>query len=33
MIELKNKSEDKSTLGEINKTLKRVRSPYRFQKK
>ena len=31
--ELKNKSEDKSTLGEINKTLKRVRSPYRFQKK
>ena len=31
--ELKNKKEDKSALGEINKTLKRVRSPYRFQKK
>ncbi len=30
--ELKNK-EDKSALDEINKTLKRVRSPYRFQKK
>ena len=31
--ELKHKNEDKSALGEINKTLKRVRSPYRFQKK
>ena len=31
--ELKNNTEDKSTLGEINKTLKRVRSPYRFQKR
>jgi putative nucleotidyltransferase with HDIG domain len=31
--ELKNKEEDKGALGEINKTLKRVRSPYRFQKK
>ncbi len=31
--ELKNKKEDKSALGEINKKLKRVRSPYRFQKK
>jgi putative nucleotidyltransferase with HDIG domain len=31
--ELKNNKEDKSALGEINKTLKRVRSPYRFQKK
>lgn len=30
--ELKNNKEDKSALGEINKTLKRVRSPYRFQK-
>ena len=29
--ELKNNKEDKSALGEINKTLKRVRSPYRFQ--
>lgn len=31
--ELKNNKEDKGALGEINKTLKRVRSPYRFQKK
>ena len=31
--ELKNKKEEKGALGEINKTLKRVRSPYRFQKK
>ena len=31
--ELKNSKEDKGALGEINKTLKRVRSPYRFQKK
>ena len=31
--ELKNKEEDKSALGEINKTLQRVRSPYRFHKK
>lgn len=32
--ELKNKEkDDKSALGEINKTLKKVRSPYRFQKK
>lgn len=31
--ELKNKKDDKSALGEINKTLQRVRTPYRFQKK
>lgn len=32
--ELKNNvRDDKSALGEINKTLKKVRSPYRFQKK
>ena len=31
--ELTNNKEDKGALGEINKTLKRVRSPYRFQKK
>ena len=31
--ELKNNKEDKSALGEINKTLKKVRTPYRFQKK
>jgi hypothetical protein len=31
--ELKTKKEDSGTLEEINKTLKRVRSPYRFQKK
>ena len=32
--ELKNKEkDDKGALGEINKTLKKVRSPYRFQKK
>lgn len=31
--ELKDNKEDKSALGEINKTLKKVRSPYRFQKK
>jgi Cd2+/Zn2+-exporting ATPase len=30
---LKNNKEDKSALGEINKTLKKVRTPYRFQKK
>ncbi|MBR5189714.1 MAG: hypothetical protein IKW17_05575, partial [Paludibacteraceae bacterium] len=31
--ELKNKKDEKSALGEINKTLQRVRTPYRFQKK
>jgi membrane-associated HD superfamily phosphohydrolase len=31
--ELKNNKEDKGALGEINKTLKKVRTPYRFQKK
>ena len=31
--ELKDNKKDNSALGEINKTLKRVRSPYRFQKK
>ena len=31
--ELKNNKEDKNALGEINKTLKKVRTPYRFQKK
>jgi membrane-associated HD superfamily phosphohydrolase len=33
--ELKNQDgkDDKTALGEINKTLKKVRSPYRFQKK
>ena len=32
--ELKNNvRDDKGALGEINKTLKKVRSPYRFQKK
>jgi hypothetical protein len=30
--ELKNNKEEKSTLGEINKTLKKVRTPYRFKK-
>ncbi len=31
--ELKNNKDDKGALGEINKTLKMVRTPYRFQKK
>ena len=31
--ELKNNKDDKNALGEINKTLKKVRTPYRFQKK
>ena len=31
--ELKAKKEEKSAFGEINKTLKKVRTPYRFQKK
>ncbi len=31
--ELKNKKEENGALDEINKTLKRVRTPYRFQKK
>lgn len=32
-LKQQNKGEDKSPLNEINKTLKKVRSPYRFQKK
>ena len=31
--ELKTKKEENGALDEINKTLKRVRTPYRFQKK
>ena len=31
--ELKVKKDEKSALDEINKTLRKVRTPYRFQKK